>query len=221
MWERGFFTISSGVPSATSAPPSFPPSGPRSTIQSAFLMTSRLCSMTRTVFPASQKRWRTAEQLAHVVEVEAGRRLVEDVEGLPGAPPRELGGELDALGLPAREGGRGLAERDVAEPDLPQGPELPGDLRDRLEEDEGLVHGHVEHLGDALPLVLHLERLAVVARALADVAGDVDVGEEVHLDPDRAVPLAVLAAPALHVEGESPGLVAAHLRLGELGEDSS
>ena len=33
--------------------------GPRSTIQSAVLMTSRLCSMTRTVLPWSTSRWRT------------------------------------------------------------------------------------------------------------------------------------------------------------------
>jgi carbon storage regulator len=36
-------------------PPS-PPSGPRSRIQSAVLMTSRLCSMTTTVLPASTSR---------------------------------------------------------------------------------------------------------------------------------------------------------------------
>ena len=67
-------------------------------------------------------------------------------------------------------------------------------------------------------LVLDLQGLAVVARALADLALDVDIGQEVHLDPQDAVPLAGLAAPALDVEGEAPRLVAAHLRLGQLGE---
>src|SRR5262249_18700715 len=63
-----------------------------------------------------------------------------------------------------------------------------------------------------------VERLAVVALALADVAGDVDVGQEVHLDLDDAVALARLAAPALDVEREAAGLVAARLGLGQAGE---
>jgi len=42
---------SSGVPVAIICPPPAPPSGPRSTTQSAVLITSRLCSITTTVFP--------------------------------------------------------------------------------------------------------------------------------------------------------------------------
>jgi hypothetical protein len=71
-----------------------------------------------------------------------------------------------------------------------------------------------------LPLELDLQRLAVVALALADVAGDVDVGQEVHLDLDDAVALAGLAAAALDVEGEAPGLVAARLGLRQLANQS-
>ena len=59
--------------------------------------------------------------------------------------------------------------------------------RHRREELGGLLDRHVEHLGDGLALVVDLERLAVVAGAVADLARDVDVGQEVHLDLDRAV----------------------------------
>ena len=45
--------ICSGVPVATTVPPPLPPSGPMSMIQSAVFITSRLCSMTSTVFPWS------------------------------------------------------------------------------------------------------------------------------------------------------------------------
>ncbi len=41
------------------------------------------------------------QELLDVREVQAGRRLVEDVEGLAGRAPRELGGELHALRLAA------------------------------------------------------------------------------------------------------------------------
>src|SRR3546814_3607723 len=66
-----------------------------------------------------------------------------------------------------------------------------------------------------MALELHLERLAIVARALADIALDVDVGEEVHLDLDQAVAGARFAAAALDVEREAAGLVAARLAFGQ------
>src|SRR5262245_42649890 len=53
---------------------------------------------------------------------------------------------------------------------------------------------------------------------MADLAGDVDVGEEVHLDLLLAVAFAGLAAPALDVEREAAGLVAVGPRLGQAGE---
>jgi len=53
---------------------------------------------------------------------------------------------------------------------------------------------------------------------LQTFAGDVDVGQEVHLDLDDAVALAGLAAAALDVEREAPGLIAARLGFGEAGE---
>ena len=82
----------------------------------------------------------------------------------------------------------------------------------------GFLDGHVEHVGDGLVLELDLERLAVVALALAHIAGDVDVGQEVHLDLDDAVALAGFAAAALDVEGEAARLVAARLGFGQAGE---
>ena len=82
----------------------------------------------------------------------------------------ELGGELDALRLAARERRGRLAEVDVAEPDVVEQLELLGDAPLRAEEVEGVRDGEVEHVGDALALVAHLERLAVVALPLAHLA---------------------------------------------------
>ena len=71
---------------------------------------------------------------------------------------------------------------------------------------------HVEDLRDVAALVLHLQRLAVVALAVADLAGHVHVGQEVHLDLHHAVALAGLAAAAGHVEAEAARAVAALAR---------
>jgi hypothetical protein len=54
VWESGCVAICSGVPQAIRVPPWSPPSGPRSMIQSAVLITSRLCSMTTMVLPSSR-----------------------------------------------------------------------------------------------------------------------------------------------------------------------
>ena len=145
---RALAAISSGVPVATMRPPPSPPSGPRSMIQSAVLMTSRLCSMTSTVLPGLDQRVQHFQQLAHILEMQAGGRLVEDVERAAGGAPRQFLGQLDPLRLAARQRRRRLADMDVAEPDLLQGHQLVADRRHRAEELGALVDRHVEHVGD-------------------------------------------------------------------------
>src|SRR6185369_2063239 len=120
--------------------------------------------------------------------------------------------------LAARQRRRRLAEVDVAEADVVERLELGPDVRDRREELERLGDGHLEDVGDRLALEVDLQRLAVVALAVADLARDVDVGQELHLDLEDAVALAVLAAAALDVEAEAAGRVAANARLRHAGE---
>src|ERR1700677_1509153 len=107
----------------------------------------------------------------------------------------------------------------VVEADIAQRFELLANRRHRTHELEGVEHRHVEDLGDALAFVLDFERVAIVALAAADFAGDVNVRQEVHLDADNAVALACLAAAALDVEGKAAGPLAAHSGLGQLREE--
>src|SRR5215510_6925197 len=160
------------------------------------------------------------EQSPDVREVQPRGGLIEDVQGAAGGATRELGGELHPLRLSARQRGRRLPEADVVEPDVVERLELLLDGGHGLEELERLGHRHVEDLGDVLALVPYLEGLAVVALALAHLAGHVDVGEEVHLDLHQPVALAGLAPSALDVEGEAPGLVAAHARIRRASQQS-
>ena len=126
---------------------------------------------------------------------------------------------LIALGLATRQGGRRLAEVEVAETDGHQGVENPDDLGHRGEELLRLADGEVEDLGDVEALVANLEGLPVVAPPVADVAGDEDIGQEVHLDPDLTRALARLAAPALDVEAETARLVAPRPGVGGGGKE--
>src|SRR5712691_11047492 len=140
------------------------------------------------------------EQQLDVVEMQACGRLVEDVQRAPGVALRELERQLHALRLAARERRRRLAQPHVAQADVDQRLQLSGDRRNRGEEAGRLAHGHLQHFVDVAALVAHLQRLAVVALAVAHVAGDVDVGQEVHLDLGDAIALAGLATAALDVE---------------------
>ena len=153
------------------------------------------------------------EEPPDVLEVQPRRRLVEDVHRASRRPLAQLARELHPLRLTTGERGRRLSEPHVAEPDVDERLQVRRDGRQVLEECERLLDRQVEDVGDGEPSVADLERLAVVATPLADLAGHVDVGEEVHLDAERAVAVARLAAAALHVEAEAPRLVAAELRL--------
>ena len=61
-----------------------------------------------------------------------------------------------------------------------------------------LVHGHAQHRADAPALELDLQGLVVEARAAADLAGHLDVGQEAHLD--ALVALALAGLPAVSSE---------------------
>ena len=87
-----------------------------------------------------------------------------------------------------------------------------------LEEGLRFVHRHGQDIGDRFAAEFNFQRFAVVARALARVAGDEYVGQKMHFDFNQPVALAGFAAAAFDVEAEAAGLVAAGAAFGELGE---
>ncbi len=97
--------------------------------------------------------------------MEAGGRLVEDVEGTSGGSLAELGSQLDPLRLSTGEGGRRLSEPDVTQADIEQRLEHADDFGLVGENRQGFLNGHVEHFGDGMALPEDLERLPVVAGA--------------------------------------------------------
>ena len=158
------------------------------------------------------------DELCHVVKVQAGGGLIKNVEGAAGVAFGEFFGQLDALRLAAGKRGRVLAEGDVAEPHVHEGGELAVQCGHGFEELGGFFHRHAQHLVHGLAAVVNLQRFSVVAAALAGVAGDVDVGQKVHLDLDHAIALTGFAASATHVEAEAARRVAAGAALGHRRE---
>ena len=121
VWEVACAITSAGVPSHTSSPPASPPSGPRSMIQSDARITSRLCSITTSEWPAASS-WRkarsslaTSSKCRPVVGSSNRNSLFALVVGL-----RQVPGELQALRLAAGERRHRLAEAQVFEADVDQ-----------------------------------------------------------------------------------------------------
>src|SRR5258705_12451392 len=60
---------------------------------------------------------------------------------------------------------------------------------------------------------MNLQRLGVVPRPVTHLAAHINIRQKMHLDALTPLPLARLAAAALHVEAEPPGLISADLCL--------
>ena len=159
-----------------------------------------------------------AEQLLDVVEMQAGGWLVQNIQGAPGVSARQLARQLYPLRLAARKGGRRLPKLDVREAYRHQRFQLAGNAGHRLEQGQRIFHGHFQHVVDGMSLVGYGQGFAVVAFAVANIAGHVDVGQEVHFDLDQTVALTGLAAPALDVEAEAPRRVTASAGFGHLSK---
>src|SRR5215212_8420833 len=108
---------------------------------------------------------------------------------------------------------------DVAKTDIVQCVKLLINTRLVLEEGERILDGEIENVGDRQSTESHLQCLSIVSLALADVARNVHVRKEVHLDLYETISLARFAAPAFHVEREPARPVSANLRLRHLGEE--
>src|SRR5207245_1233686 len=102
------------------------------------------------------------EKFSHVVEVQAGGGLVEDVERAAGLALGELASQLDALGLAAGKGGGGLAEGDVTEADFDKRRKSLLNLRNVFEEVERVGARQIENIADGVAFIADGERFRIV-----------------------------------------------------------
>ena len=140
------------------------------------------------------------EQLRDVVEVQAGRGLVENIEQTVATMGRQVGRDFDALRLPARQRRRRLAETQIPEADLVQHLQAAQHFRRAAEKGQRLADREIEHLMDRSSAVPDVEHLRLEALAVALVARHEHVGEKLHLDADFAFTLTRFTTPARHVE---------------------
>ena len=193
--------------------------GPRSTTQSATLIDVEVVLDRDDGVAPFDQAVEGGEQQRDVGRVEAGGRLVEQVERAAGAGPRQLGRELHPLRLAAGEHGRRMAERQVAEAEGATSPQRCARCAGWSAKNAAASAMDISSTSwMVLAAVRHRERLVVEPPAAARVAHDGDRAEELHADLLHAGALARLAAAALHVEGEAPLAEAAADGVGLCGE---
>src|SRR4030095_5282184 len=73
------------------------------------------------------------EQLVHISEMKSGGWLIENVNRSPGRALGKFFRQFDSLRFTPRDGGRRLAQLDIAQPDVEKRLQLGFDLRDILE----------------------------------------------------------------------------------------
>ena len=90
---------------------------------------------------------------------------------------------------------------------------MTGNTRDWSKELSGLGNRHIENICNALTFVENLQSLTVVPCTMANLAGDINIRQKVHLNLEGSITLTGLAPSPLHIEGETPGTVTAKLCL--------
>ncbi len=157
------------------------------------------------------------QQHLDIGKVETRGRFVQEVQRLAGTAFDQFACQLDPLRFAAGECGGGLTQFEVVEPHIVQRLQLVADQRNVFEMVKCFLDIHLQHIGDRLAFVLHLQRFAIKPMSAADGAGDPHGGQEVHFQFVRAVSLAGLAAAPLDVKAEATRLVAPFFRFGQLG----
>src|SRR6202140_2170971 len=121
--------------------------------------------------------------------------------------------QFHALRFASRERRRRLPKAQVSQPDFLQRPQLLGDLWRLGKEFQRLLHRQVQHFVNVLAAIAHLEHRRLVARALALLTNQFDIGQKLHFHRYRAVSLTSLTTPAGYVERKVSRAESAFLRL--------
>ena len=214
----GCAASSAGVPAATIFPPSSPAPGPMSMTQSLPATTRMSCSTTITVLPASTRHVELGDQFLDVGRMQAGGRLVEDVEILAALGALQFGGQLDPLGLAAGKLGGRLTQPQIAQADLAHHVQRPGNRR---HVGEKLARPHRRSCPARRRSIARDISLRAFAGCSGAVAGR-DTGHKrsakTTARPSRNLRLRTSGSALGHVERKPAGVVAAragHLRRGE------
>ena len=83
----------------------------------------------------------------------------------------------------------------------------------------GLLHCHIQHIIDILSLIANLQGFPVIAFSVTNLAGHIDIRQEMHLNLYNTVSGTGLTASPLHIEGETSLGIASFLGILGAGKE--
>ena len=162
------------------------------------------------------------EQPLHIHKMKTRGGFVQHVQRVSNvASPTKFRRQFHPLRFAARKGGGRLTQGEIPQANIAQAFGHAQDLGVGFKEAHRVFNGHFQNVGDGLAAVGHFKRLSVVSLALADFAGDLHIGKEVHLDGLYPLALAGFASSAFDVEREASHFVSPKTGLGGFGKDFS
>src|SRR5688500_9512226 len=132
--------------------------------------------------------------------MQASSRLIKNIHSPTGATPREFGGKFYALRLAATKSRGRLTKTNIAKSHLNKRLEFTCNRRYITKELRCLLHCHFQDIANCLVFIFNLKRLAVVAFAMTNIARNVYIRQEVHLNFYDAVTLTVFTPTTLNIK---------------------
>ena len=83
----------------------------------------------------------------------------------------------------------------------------------------GFLHRHIQHIIDILSLVANLQSFPVITLSVTNLAGHIDIRQEMHLNLYNTVSGAGFTSSSLHIEGKPPLGIASFLGILGAGEE--
>src|SRR6185503_15028534 len=120
--------------------------------------------------------------------------------------------KFNALRFTAAECWTGLPKLQVSEAGIAERLEWPLDLWKAGEELRGFLDTHLQHLGDVLRLIKHVQRLAVESRSFASFAAHIGRRQKVHFQLDSPGAFTFRTTALSAVKGETAGRITAQPR---------
>ena len=158
------------------------------------------------------------EQPLNIGQMQSGCGFVHQVQGVTGRATAEFAGQLETLGLAARQARCGLAQPHIVQAQVAQGLQTGTNLWQVGQDFERLGNAQIQHLGNRQPPEADLQGLPVVAPAVTHLALDVHVRQKVHVHTHHPAAQTRLAAAALDVERKPLRAVAPNPRVGQPGK---
>ena len=143
--------------------------------------------------------------------MQAGCRLIEQVQRSACRSLAKFSRQFHALSFPAGQCRRRLTQMHVIQTHVAQGLEHAVDFRKALEQLQRFADIQVQDVRNAVIAEFDLESFVIETPSFADIAGNPDVRQKIHVQLCRAVSFAGFAPTIGDVEAETTFFVASHL----------